>query len=80
MQSLHPCAYQRVKSTRMNEDNLEQEVLEGKVTEALEAKKAMVIFQDTDGNYRGAAYKADKLIQARAGDPNTVVTLLITHP
>lgn len=33
-----------------------------------------------DGNYRGFAMKSGKLIQARAGDPNTVLTILITHP
>jgi hypothetical protein len=32
-----------------------------------------------DGNYRGFCMKSGTLIQARAGDPNTVLTMLITH-
>jgi hypothetical protein len=46
----------------------------------LKNDKAMLIIERKDGNYRGFAMKGGKLIQARAGDPNAVVTMLITHP
>jgi hypothetical protein len=45
-----------------------------------ENEQMISIVRRPDGNYRGFAMKAGKLIQARAGDPNTVLTTLITHP
>lgn len=37
------------------------------------------IIRQKDGNYVGYTYKAGKLIDARQGDPQTVLTMLITH-
>lgn len=64
----------------MNENDLPQEELITFGLSAIEEKKAIIIFQDTDGNYRGMAHKNGQFIQAREGDPNTVVTMLITRP
>lgn len=69
----------------MNENDLLEEQLIDLSMQAAADKRAIVIFQDTDGNYRGYAHKQNedktaRFIQARAGDPNTVVTMLITHP
>lgn len=40
---------------------------------------AISIIKREDGNYRGFMQKNGKLIQVRAGDPNTVLNLLLTH-
>lgn len=37
------------------------------------------IIKQPDGNWRGFTVKNGRLIQARQGDPNTVLQLLITH-
>lgn len=39
----------------------------------------IVIIKQSDGNYIGEMTKYGKLIEVRAGDPNTVLNLLITH-
>lgn len=41
---------------------------------------AISIIRQPDGNYIGTAWKNGKLITARQGTPETVLTLLITHP
>jgi hypothetical protein len=38
------------------------------------------ISRQPDGNYRGFALKNGAFVQVRAGDPGTVLTMLITHP
>lgn len=40
---------------------------------------SIVVVRQPDGNYRGFAFKNGSLIQVRAGDPLTVLNLLITH-
>ncbi len=64
----------------MNEDTLNEEQFVKKGDECDEAKRPMVVlFQDVDGNWRGATRKGDKFINLRDVDPNTVLTRLITH-
>lgn len=45
----------------------------------LEERPTLIIFQDKDGNWRGNRLSGNSLINVRAGDPQTVLTLLITH-
>ncbi len=40
---------------------------------------AISIIKQEDGNWIGYAWKNDKFITEREADPNTVLTLLITH-
>lgn len=61
------------------------EITKEKFTEltdaAVEAKRrTYVIIEDADGNYRGTTTKFGKVVFVRAGDPATVLTMLITHP
>lgn len=42
-------------------------------------KAVISIIKQEDGNYIGECFKGGKVIQVRAGDPNTVLTMLITH-
>jgi len=37
------------------------------------------IIKQPDGNWRGFMMKNGKLVQARQGDPGTVMQMLITH-
>lgn len=41
--------------------------------------KIFMLFQDLDGNWRGATTKEENFVNVRAGDPNTVLTMLLTH-
>lgn len=41
--------------------------------------QAISIIKQPDGNWIGEAFVNGGIISVRAGDPNTVVTLLITH-
>lgn len=41
--------------------------------------KALSIIEQPDGNWIGETFKNGKLVQVRAGDPNSVLLLLITH-
>lgn len=40
---------------------------------------AISIIRQEDGNYIGYCHKNGKAIEVRAGDPGTVLTMLITH-
>ena len=45
-----------------------------------EGRKTFLMFEDSDGNWRGESGHKDKgVVNVRAGDPQTVLTLLITH-
>lgn len=39
----------------------------------------VVITLQPDGNYKGLMYKNGKVNEVRAGDPHTVLELLLTH-
>lgn len=41
--------------------------------------KAISLIEQEDGNWKGEAFRYGKLVEVRAGDPNTVLTMLITH-
>lgn len=41
--------------------------------------KAISVIQQEDGNYIGSMWKIDHFVEVRQGDPNTVLSLLITH-
>lgn len=41
---------------------------------------AIVIVKQLDGNYIGRMNKHGKVVEVRQGTPETVLTLLITHP
>ena len=41
--------------------------------------KAISIIEQADGNYIGKANKFGKVVEVRAGDPQTVLVSLITH-
>ncbi len=43
-------------------------------------KDVISIHKQPDGNYRGFMFKNGKLVQARQGDPGTVLALLLVHP
>lgn len=43
-------------------------------------EKAISIIEQPDGNWKGYAKNRGALISVRAGDPQTVLTQLITHP
>lgn len=40
---------------------------------------AISIIKQADGNYIGKMQKHGKLVEARQGDPHTVLEMLITH-
>ena len=40
---------------------------------------AISIIKQEDGNYIGQTQKFGMLVEVRAGDPQTVLTLLLTH-
>lgn len=40
--------------------------------------EAISLVKQPDGNYIGYMWKADKLLTVRQGDPNTVLTMLLT--
>ncbi len=65
----------------MNED-MTKDGFEMMMHDASEQKRAMImLFQDKDGNWRGAYYKegADNPVFARAVGPETVLQELLTH-
>lgn len=64
----------------MNNDDLTLEEVKKIKGNPLQNKNAILLVKQEDGNWRGFIWKGDKLIQARQGDPQTVMTLLITHP
>lgn len=39
----------------------------------------IAIVRQEDGNYKGYCKKFEKDIEVRAGDPQTVLTMLLTH-
>ena len=41
---------------------------------------AISIIKQPDGNYIGYMKKNGKVVEARQGDPQTVLVMLITHP
>lgn len=41
--------------------------------------KAISILEQEDGNWKGEAVRNGKLVEVRAGDPNTVLLMIITH-
>lgn len=43
-------------------------------------KNVISIIKQEDGNYIGYMTKNGKYITVRQGDPNTVLSLLLTHP
>jgi len=45
----------------------------------LSNKDAILLVKQEDGNWRGFAWKHDKLVQCRVSDPNTALNVLITH-
>lgn len=61
------------------EDLLSKEDFEKAADQAIdEGRKVFLIFEDKDGNYRGLMHKNGPVVQGRAGDPDTVLTELIT--
>lgn len=44
-----------------------------------DGKEVIWIAEQRDGNWKGWAAKEGKAVSARAGDPNTVLNLLIAH-
>lgn len=59
----------------LNEDNF----IELGTKAEQEGRPCIAIFQDADGNWRGATKKFGKWVDVRAGDPQTVLVQLITH-
>lgn len=57
-------------------DDLDVEVFGEK---SLEAEHSMILFKDTDGNWRGMMKLNGKVVQARQIGPETVLQLLLTH-
>lgn len=45
----------------------------------LQSEGVFLIVKQPDGNYIGETKKDGKIISARQGDPQTVLTMLITH-
>lgn len=41
--------------------------------------KTISITEQEDGNWKGKAYRHGKIVEIRAGDPNTVLVMLLTH-
>lgn len=41
--------------------------------------KAISLILQEDGNWIGTANKHGKVVEVRAGDPNTVLQMIITH-
>lgn len=41
--------------------------------------KAISIIEQSDGNFKGEAFRNGKLVEIRAGDPNSVLLGLMTH-
>jgi hypothetical protein len=62
----------------MNQD-LPPEKLAAIAWNPQEDASVISIIRQPDGNYRGFANRNGQLIQVRAGDPQTVLTMLITH-
>lgn len=65
----------------MNEE-MSKEGFEAMLHDASEQKRAMImLFQDKDGNWRGAYYKtgAEQPVFERQIGPDTVLQLLLTH-
>lgn len=60
-------------------DSLNDDELKKIVWNPARNKDAIVIIKQPDGNWRGFMHKHGKLVQVRQGDPNTVMTMLITH-
>lgn len=55
------------------------EIFDKVVGEDRAKEKVYVVFEDVDGNYRGACYKFGKFIAVRDVGPETVLQRLITH-
>ncbi len=64
----------------MNEEKLtQQEFIDLAGKAEVEGKPMIAIFQDTDGNWRGAIKHGNKELYARQSGPETVLQLLLTH-
>lgn len=59
-------------------DELPEEKLKKVVWNPTRDDKVISIIRQKDGNYRGFMQKNGKLVQVRQGDPNTVLSLLLT--
>lgn len=44
-----------------------------------ENENAISLIKQMDGNWKGWMQRHGKVVEVRAGDPNTVLTMLITH-
>lgn len=44
-----------------------------------EKRKVVVMFEDADGNWRGAMWRDETVVQSRAVGPETVLVELLTH-
>lgn len=64
----------------MDNYDLTEEELKKVKWNPLTNKNAITIIKQEDGNYRGFMWKNGKLVQARQGDPGTVLALLLVHP
>ncbi len=64
----------------MNKEDLltTDEFEEAVVLAVEEGRTTFMIFEDKDGNYRGLKRIGNVVVQSREGDPNTVLTSLIT--
>lgn len=62
----------------MNYDLTEEELKKVKWNPTTN-KDVISIIKQEDGNYRGFMWKNGSLVQARQGDPGTVLALLLTH-
>lgn len=47
--------------------------------QALKKPNTILLYKDTDGNWRGLMNKEGKVVQARQSDPGIVMQMLITH-
>lgn len=64
----------------MNEEILTQDQFVALAQKAETDKKTLIaIFQDTDGNWRGAKKIGNTEVYARQSGPETVLQLLLTH-
>lgn len=61
------------------EYDLNEEDLKKARLSMLKKPNSLIMWQDKDGNWRGAMNKGGRIVQARQADPGTVMQLLITH-
>lgn len=66
---------------KLNEEEamkLLDEIVDGEPEEEAKIER-IAIMKQKDGNWRGLYQKGTKYVDARQSDPNTVLTLLVTH-